>query len=84
MWFPSSPFVDLREILNSRPLWIYKPEVKTTASVRMICNRNMLLPVPKPVVKNLAAQRSPVHSTHQLPVIQQTDYPGATSVFETS
>lgn len=65
MQFPSSPFVDLLEIMNHRPLEICKPEVKTTISTRTICNRNMLLLLLKPVLKNTSEQRSPVCSTCQ-------------------
>lgn len=65
MRFPSSPFVDLLEITNHRALEICKPEVKTTASAGRICSRNMLLPLPKPVLKNTTEQRSPVCSRYQ-------------------
>lgn len=65
MRFPSSPFADLLEIMNHRPLEICKPEVKTTVSARTMWNRNMLLPLLKPVLKNTTEQRSPVYSICQ-------------------
>lgn len=40
--FPSSPSADLLEVMNSRPLEVCKPTVKTTVCASTMCNTNML------------------------------------------